>query len=335
MTELRVDYISGFFCITPIFQAHREPFCIFCPGNEEKTPPAELIFQHKKFGLVKTMDTPDYREKNWSIRVIRHVDPILTKEGEVKYSPEPFSSEPARGMHYAIITGQDHDKALHDLSPNQISEALIATQETIKKVLSSKGIPYATALADVIPNEKTYLGHPHLEVIGFPALPPFIKNETSLVKTIFEETGSCPYCRIVAAEKNGPRQILATNYYISIVPWSPKHDYEVWILPLKHQRSFLRLTQKEIRDLSLILKTTLKAFYGTTGGPYSFVLHIGPERRSNYQFHWYIQVFPSRGRFSALEKGLGVKVLELLPEKIADQLSRKARKEIANLVGVK
>lgn len=335
MIEIRTDYISGYFSLTPIFQAHKEPFCIFCPDNEEITPPAILIFQHKNFGLVKTTDSLDHRERDWTIRVIRHVDPILTPKEDMKYSPEPFASESAKGLHYAIIVGREHDKALHDVDLQGLIEAFIATQETIKKTLQAKGIPYATALADVMPNKKTYIGHPHLEVVGFPTIPPFIKKEASLIKELYEETGTCPYCKVVAAEKNGPRQIISTDYFLSLVPWSPKYDLEAWILPKKHQRSFLKLTQKELRDFALIFKTTLKAIYEVSKKPYSLIFHLGPERRSNYQFHWHMEIFQADRRFSAIEKGLGIKILHELPEKLSEHLSKEARREFANLMGVK
>lgn len=332
--EIRKNYISGLLCITPLMRVHNEPFCIFCPGYEESTPPAELVLQHREFGLVKTADSPDYRETDWSVRVVRYADPVLTLDSPSNYSPEPFVAEPAKGVHYAIIAGREHDKVFHELSLEQISETFLATQETLKKALNTKGVRYASAFVDDFKGKKGYVGHPHLQVVGLPTIPPVIEKEASLIKRQYEETGTCPYCSIIAAERNGPRQVLSGKYYISIVPWSPKHEYEVWILPIRHQRSFLRITQREMSDLSLILKATLKAFHETAKMPYSFVFHLGSERRSNYQFHWHIEAFSPTGLYGGLQGGLGVKVLETIPEKMAERISKRARKEVASLVGV-
>ncbi len=332
--EIRRDYISGLLCITPLLRVHKEPFCLFCPGHEEHTPPAELVFQHREFGLVKTADSPDYRETDWSVRVVRYADPVLTSDSPLNYSPEPFMAEPAKGVHYAIIAGREHDKMFHDLELDQIFEVLLAMQETLKKALNIKGVRYATAFADAFKGRRDYVGHPHLQVIGLPMIPPIVEKEASLIKKQYEETGTCPYCKIIAAEKNGPRQVLSGKYHISVLPWSPKHEFEVWIMPKKHQRSFLRLTQREMADLSLVLKATLKAFYETAKTPYSFVFHLGSERRSNYQFHWHVEAFSPTNLYGGLQGGLGVKVLEAVPEKTAERISKRARKEVANLVGV-
>lgn len=333
--EIRRDYISGLFCIAPLLKVHNEPFCIFCPGYEGSTPPAELVFQRREFGLVKTADGPEHREADWTVRVVKHPDPVLRLDSPSNYSPEPFVAEPAKGVHYAVIAGKEHGKMFHELSLEQISEVLLAAQETLKMALSTKDVKYATIFSDNLRDEKGYMGHPHLHVVGLPVIPPIIEDEVSFTKKQYEETGICPYCSIIAAERNGPRQVLLSKFHISIVPWSPKHQYEVLVLPIKHQKSFLTITQKEMSDLSLILKATLKAFYETTNRAYSFVFHLSSERRPSYQFHWHIEAFSPTGPYGGLQAGLGIRVSEVLPEKVAESISKSARREVASLVGIK
>ena len=64
-------------------------------------------------------------------------------------------------------------------------------------------------------------------------------------------------CQTLNEEIGGPRQVLQTEGFIAYCPWAPSYPYEFWISPKKHSTSFSKITQKEINDLSLILRATL------------------------------------------------------------------------------
>ena len=63
--------------------------------------------------------------------------------------------------------------------------------------------------------------------------------------------------------------------FIAFCPWAPSYPYEFWIVPKKHNTSFSKITQKEINDLSLILRATLGGLSNTIKNvSYNMVFHL-------------------------------------------------------------
>jgi UDPglucose--hexose-1-phosphate uridylyltransferase len=150
------------------------------------------------------------------------------------------------------------------------------------------------------------------------------------------DLGICPMCTVVNVESGGPRQILATDFFVAIAPWAPSHSYEFWIFPKKHQTSFLKATQREISDLAKILRCTLggmsKALDGTS---FNLVFHISSEKKTTRQIHWHIEVYPTKSRWGGIERGMGVFINPVCPEQVAEELGEYSRREFAHIIGIK
>ena len=142
-------------------------------------------------------------------------------------------------------------------------------------------------------------------------------------------------CQTISSETGGPRQILQTEGYIAFCPWSPSYPYEFWISPKKHATSFSKITQKEINDLSLILRATLGGLSKSIKNlSYNLVFHLSPEKKNSRQIHWHIEVYPITDPWSGLERGYGVFLNKTSPEQAAEKLGAACRKELASLVGI-
>jgi UDPglucose--hexose-1-phosphate uridylyltransferase len=68
--------------------------------------------------------------------------------------------------------------------------------------------------------------------------------------------------------------------------------------------------------------------------PFNLVFHLSPEKKNSRQIHWHIEVYPQLSIWSGLERGFGVYVNEVTPEKSAELLGSACRKELAGLVGI-
>lgn len=142
-------------------------------------------------------------------------------------------------------------------------------------------------------------------------------------------------CQIVNEETGGPRQVLQTEGFLAFCPWAPSHPYELWISPKKHTTSFSKISQKEINDLSLILRSTIGGLSNTIKDlSYNLVFHLSPEKKNSRQIHWHIEIYPLTSSWSGLERGYGVFVNGKSPEKAAEELGASCRKELASLVGI-
>ena len=98
---------------------------------------------------------------------------------------------------------------------------------------------------------------------------------------------------------------------------------------------FSKITQKEINDLSLILRATLGGLTKSIKDlSYNLVFHLSPEKKNSRQIHWHIEVYPITNSWSGLERGYGVFLNNISPEDAAEKLGSACRKELAGLVGI-
>ena len=166
-------------------------------------------------------------------------------------------------------------------------------------------------------------------------MPPIIEEEAESSHKILNEKGICPMCQIVNTETAGPRQILQSEGFIAFCPWAPSYPFEFWICPKKHTTSFSKITQKEINDVSLILRATLGGLTKEIKDvSFNLAFHLSPEKKNSRQIHWHIEVYPLTGSWSGLERGYGVFLNTISPENAAEALGAACRKELAYLVGI-
>ena len=98
-------------------------------------------------------------------------------------------------------------------------------------------------------------------------------------------------CQTINTEMGGPRQVLQTEGFVAFCPWAPSHPFEFWISPKKHSTVFSKISQKEINDLSLILRATLGGLSKHIKDlSYNLVFHLSPEKKNSRQIHWHIEV---------------------------------------------
>ena len=177
--------------------------------------------------------------------------------------------------------------------------------------------------------------HAHINIVSFSNTPPIIEAESESSHNLLNEKGVCPMCQAVNTETGGIRQVLQTEGFIAFCPWAPTHQLEFWVCPKKHTTSFSKITQKDINDLSLILRSTLGGLSKHTKNiSYNLVFHLSPEKKNSKQIHWHIEVYPLINFWSGLERGYGIFLNTDSPEQDAKILGAACRKELANLVGI-
>ncbi|MDG6934796.1 MAG: galactose-1-phosphate uridylyltransferase [Nitrososphaerota archaeon] len=338
MPQLRTDYMSRSVTLVPSERSARAAGevedCKFCAGRENETPPAELVLLDKFGGIVKTSDTEEERNSDWVARVFKSPRPLVYDDPGANFSDEPLVGEPAQGSHYVVVTSPSHEEQFHTANVNQLANGLIAMQEEVKTLYQGRGISYVAAYANMTAG-KGSASHPQINLVSLGRIPPIVQAELTATDSMYDELGICPVCRVVNVESGGPRQIISTDSYVAFVPWAPRRNLEFWIVPKKHQRSFLKLTQNQIKELAMIMRCTLGGFVKENGPEYGVAFHMAPERMQQSQYHWHVEVHPQNSTSDSLEDGFGVYVLPKVPEEAAEKLGKWARREMADMFGVK
>jgi len=334
---MRKDYVSERFMIVLKNEekTKNSKKSSFAPGNESMTNPSVLSLVAKDGMLQRLQDTEDEYVKNWSIRVFETKNPAVSINSENSYSERPHYSEPAYGYHYIVVASPNENDSFATIDVEQWSNVLVVIQDRVRWLYTQKGVTYVSIYGNHGKDAGSINPHPHLNLVTFSTIPPVIEAEVDASHKILNEKGVCPMCQTVNAETGGPRQVLQTEGFIAFCPWAPSYPYEFWICPKKHATSFSKITQKEINDLSLILRSTLGGLGKCIKDvSFNFVFHLSPEKKNSRQIHWHIEVYPITDAWSGLERGYGVFLNKTSPEEAAEKLGAASRKELAALVGI-
>ncbi|TBR07352.1 MAG: DUF4921 family protein [Candidatus Nitrosotenuis sp.] len=337
MGSMRKDYVSERFVIVSQNEEQNEESkkCPFCPGNESMTNPSLLSLVAKDGMLQRLQDSEDNYVKDWTVRVFESKVPAVSVSAENSYSDRPLYSEPAYGYHYVVVASERHKDSLSTISSEQWSNILVVIQDRLRWLYTQRGVTYVSIYINHGKDAGSAVSHPHINMVTFSTIPPLIEQEAEASHRIVNEKGACPLCQTVNTETGGPRQVLQTEGFLAFCPWAPSYPYEFWICPKKHTTSFSKITQKEINDLSLILRATLGGLTTSLKNvSYNLAFHLSPEKKNSRQIHWHIEVYPLTAAWSGLERGYGIFLNSIPPEKAAEQLGAACRKELAGLVGI-
>jgi UDPglucose--hexose-1-phosphate uridylyltransferase len=309
--------------------------CPFCPGNEQMTPPAELVLVSRENTLLKLADTDLERVEEWSVRYFPNKFPAVSIDSEVKYSDPPLQSEPAFGYHHVMIVTPNHSANFFTLPVEQWINVLATVQDRVRWLYSKKTVGYVSVFVNSGAEAGASFAHPHLQTVTLTKLPPVIEEEAETMHREMSELGICPMCKVISLETNGKRQIISTENFIAFAPWASTHAYEFWIFPKHHETSFLKVSQKQIGDLATILRATLGALgYALSDPSFNIAFHISSEKKTTKQIHWHIEVYPQIVKWAGLEQGSGVYVNPIPPESAAEILGSASRKELAQIIGI-
>lgn len=309
--------------------------CPYCPGNEHLTEPSLVSLVIKEGMLQRLSDSEGSLIKNWEVRVFNSKNPILVPNYSALYTEKPLYSEPAYGYHQILVATPNHSDGFSTISVEQWSNVLLVLQDRIRYLYTQKKVTYVSAFINSGLDSGTKINHAHVNIVTFSEVPPVIESTAILSHKFVNENGTCPSCVAISTESEGPRQVLTTDNFIAFCPWASLYSYQFSIYPRKHSTTLTKISQKEIFDLAMILRSTLGGMSKVLNNPsFNLIFQLSPEKKNSRQFHWHIQVYPQLFALTGLEKGFGVFVNNILPEKSALELGSAARKEIAKLVGV-
>jgi UDPglucose--hexose-1-phosphate uridylyltransferase len=339
--ELRKDYVMDKFVIYPSNldemkeDTSPDTICPYCPGNENYTPSSIVSLVIKSGILQRLSDSEGNIVKDWSVRVFNSKIPIIVQNNSSLYTDKPLYSEPAYGYHHILVATPNHTDSFSNISVEQWCNILLVLQDRIRWLYSQKKVTYVSVYINHGNKCGTKIDHPHIDIVTFSEVPPFIESKALLSHRYVNENGNCPSCIAISTELDGPRQVIATDNFISICPWASIYPYEFAIYPKKHSTTLTKISQKEIFDLAMILRSTLGGMSRVLQNPsFNLIFQLSPEKKNSRQFHWHIEIYPHISELTGLEKGFGVFVNSILPETAASKLGAAARKEIAKIVGV-
>src|SRR5438876_616748 len=331
MPELRKDPVVGRWVIIATERARRpsdfvaQPVrpvgteCVFCAGNEHKTPPEILAGR-----------SPGSRpnEPGWSYRVVANKFPALRIEGELEPAGEGlFDRMNGVGAHEVVIETPEHTASLATLPVAAVADVLVAFRERLRDLKKDPRLEYVLVFKNHGEPAGASLEHPHSQLIATPIIPIMVTEELEASGRYWKMKERCVWCDIIHQERRERRRvILERDGFIAIAPFAPRFPFESWILPIKHRSAFEELEVEETRNLAALLVEFFRRLSATLNEPpFNFMLHTAPLRETGLEyFHWHLEVIPKLANVAGFEWGSGFFINPMPPETAAAALRGEA-----------
>jgi UDPglucose--hexose-1-phosphate uridylyltransferase len=337
MPELRYDPIQKRWVIIASEQGRRpddfpiknepprEGFCLFCEGNEGKTPPEIAAVRAKGSGP---------NQPGWQIRVVPNKFPALRIEGNMdRKGIGVYDLMNGVGAHEVIIETPQHNLNLADARVEHIEQVIRMYRQRLVDLLRDRRFKYILIFRNYGAAAGASLSHPHTQIIATPVTPLILVRELTSAKQHYMQKERCLFCDVIQQEiESGERIVVATEEFVALTPFASRFPFEIFIAPRSHHHSFAEISDHMIRRLAAVLKEVLlRSKKCLNDPPYNFLIHTIPNvkarpRRRDYwdtielDFHWHIEFMPRLTRIAGFEWGTGFYINPTAPEEAAKYL---------------
>jgi len=193
--------------------------------------------------------------------------------------------------------------------------------------------------------------HTHSQIVAMPIVPRNVHNEIENSRTYFKKNHHCIFCTLIDEALTfeatiydrrtgkikrrldiGQYIVDRGTYFIAIKPFASRFEWEIHLLPLKHQHDFLNITAGEIKDLAYVVRRCMARLDAVLGGlQYNFFLHTMPRSSDSNEltdsFHWHLEICPRTSIPTGFELGSGLFINTISPELAAKRLREVSLKD--------
>lgn len=286
-----------------------EPGCPFCRGNEHMTIDESFRATHGG---------------EWRVRVVGNKFPAVENVGErVRKVAGIYRSMSAVGFHEVVVEHPLHNMTIALMTDGQVSDILTAYRERYREIRWDERVEAIIVFKNHGESAGTSLVHPHSQIVATPIVPSQIRNRMEEAIRYFDDTGECVCCSTLRDELSaGERIIYENDSFAAFIPYAALSPFHTWIFPKRHSSSFDEMTDQEIPDLAMCLRTVLaKLYHGLSDPDYNYSIRSIPTRELHVEyFHWYLTIVPRVTKTAGFEIGSGMYVNSALPEQSAEFL---------------
>ncbi len=304
-------------------QAKTAP-CPMCPGNENMTPPAVLVYLKSGDTIKKTKDEDSFRHKNWIIRVIPNLYPAFSPPRERPRTIQIMKNEnlaAAVGHHEVLVESPNHDESPANAPIPQLVHVVNGYIDRLRELSAKRYVKYVSIFRNHGLEAGASLSHAHSQIIAMPLIPKTVKDEMCASRKFWRENKECVFCNIMEEERKGPRFILENSRFIVFAPYASLNPMEFWMFPKKHEISPMEMSKNEVLALAETLKTCLLRLRNLVNDPpYNYGFHIALDEEACDYYHWHLEVYPRLATWAGFEKSTGVYINTMTPETAAESM---------------
>lgn len=279
-----------------LLNVHNES-CPFCRGNEHLT-------------IGETFSISDGND--WILKAVKNKYPILDQNPINKIN----------GDHEVIIDTYKHDGNFYNMNEEEFYNLILAYRNRYIS-LSTKEAQYICIFKNYLRKAGASLMHPHSQIISIPFIPAELEREYETCRDFYKKMGKNMYNHIINEEiKYGKRVIHDSHNFLVFIPEVSRYTGDTIIL-FKNNIYFEKISDEEIKELSIILKKYFSKLYELEGNcPFNMYIHAHPiNTEDDYKeiFNVHIHILPRKFNFGGFELSTGVYVSSISAEEIAEK----------------
>jgi UDPglucose--hexose-1-phosphate uridylyltransferase len=337
--ELRKDYLLNRWVVIATERGRRptdfaakerqkvkQAVCPMCPGHEDMTPPATLVYLQSGNRIEKTADESCTRIKNWLVRTIPNLFPAFSPPKEMINLNKIMKSDnlaAAIGHHEVVVESPNHDEHPAEARIPQLTLVVKAYVDRLRELSTKPYVKYVSIFRNHGIEAGASLSHAHSQLISTPFIPTEIAEEQAASQIYWKKNHECPYCNILDKETDGPRLILNNQKYVAFAPYASVNPMEFWIIPKKHAPTILNFTQNDMQTLAETMHSCLEALSRLTNDPpYNYGFHISLDNKAKEYFHWHLEVYPNLAIWAGFEKSTRMYINTITPEIAAENMRK-------------
>jgi len=303
--------------------ATRVENCVFCTGNEAKTPP-------------EVMRVSSGANSDWQVRVVPNKFAALSPEAQpTRHIQRSRRTMGGFGVHDVIIDTPDHSQIMALMPEAHIANVLRVYKSRYNTLSLDNRIAHVTVFKNHGIDGGASLEHPHSQLIATPVISHQVRERFQHATAHYDEYGECMFCQNLEEElSDESRIVLTTEHFVALELFASPTPFCTPIYPRRHMASFGDIDEAEINDLARVLKTVLsKLYHGLNNPDFNFTIRSAPvEFVGVKHFHWYLSVIPRMTRMAGFELGSGMFINTVVPEAAAEFL-RNVKVELSAAAG--
>jgi len=148
--------------------------------------------------------------------------------------------------------------------------------------------------------------HPHGQIWAQRSIPQEVQKKVVQQNNYWDSNKKSLLGDYLQQELNANERIVLENEtFVTLVPYWAVWPFETMIIPKRHIRSILELTEKEVTDYACMLKTLTIKYDNLfeTSFPYSAGIHQAPtDGKGNRHWHMHMSFYPPLLRAADVKK---------------------------------
>ena len=296
---------SDFAPRSPQIEADPGRPCPFCPGHEDAS--------------LAPLDIVEHGDR-WQMRVLPNLYPAFDgTTGFVVHHLGPVHvTADASGVHEVFVYTPDHDGGVDDLSDEDAADLMHVLQRRLAAHAAAPEVRYTQVIVNHGREAGASIAHPHAQILGLPFVPGEILDEE---RAFARFAGGCVICTTIEAELNAEdRVVFADDDVVCIAPFWSGAPFELLLMPRRHEAHLQDADPTSLTAIGRGIRDAVKHLNAALGDlSYNLGFHTAPHEHSG-QFHWHVHLWPNLVTAAGFERGTGVMINVMPPERAAGTL---------------